>query len=169
MSGRAACVGLLLLIATAGEVAAAAPSAPPATREQAPTDVASAVQLAAAFGTVTSVFRSIAHNRAVGGVRNSHHLRGQAIDVARRSGVSHQAVEAALIGAGYQIIESLDEGDHSHFAFAARQIASRPLAKDVSPIPLPPALAADEHGSLVVTAEPLIGDEPKLKPETPEQ
>ena len=168
MSRLATCMGLLVLVATAGEAATAAPGGPPAPRKQASSDVVSAVQLAAAFGTVTSVFRSVAHNQAVGGVRNSYHLNGQAIDVARRPGVSHQAVEAALIGAGYQIIESLDEGDHSHFAFAPGRIAPRPT-KNVSPIPLPPALAADEHGSLVVTAEPLIRDEPRPSSETPER
>jgi hypothetical protein len=69
------------------------------------------------FGRITSMLRSAAHNRAVGGVPNSYHLRGRAIDIARRVGVTHTMIAAALRGAGYQLIESLDEGDHSHFAF----------------------------------------------------
>jgi hypothetical protein len=139
------------------------------------TDLVSAVEIAASFGIVTSVVRSVAHNRAVGGVRNSYHLRGQAIDVARRAGVSHQALEAALLRAGYRIIESIDERDHSHFAFAGRQVpalvsartrgaselapdASAPGSKSTTKR-APPALVADEHGSLQATGSPLIEDE----------
>jgi len=66
---------------------------------------------------VTSTFRSAAHNRRVGGVANSYHLRGRAIDIARRPGVSHWQIAAAFRAAGYNLLESLDEGDHSHFAF----------------------------------------------------
>lgn len=69
------------------------------------------------FGRITSLIRSAAHNRAVGGVANSYHLRGRAIDIARRPGVSHAQIAAALRTAGYRLVESLDEGDHSHFAF----------------------------------------------------
>ncbi len=66
---------------------------------------------------MTSTYRSAARNRRVGGVPNSYHLRGRAIDIARRPGVSHAQIAAAYRSAGYQLIESLDEGDHSHFAF----------------------------------------------------
>jgi len=77
----------------------------------------SAAQIGAQWGRVTSTFRSVEHNRAVGGVPNSYHLRGRAIDIARRPGVSHSMIAAAFRNAGYQLVESLDEGDHSHFAF----------------------------------------------------
>jgi hypothetical protein len=40
------------------------------------------------------------------------------VDIARRSGVSHHMIDSAFLRAGYRIVESLDEGDHSHFAFA---------------------------------------------------
>ena len=70
------------------------------------------------WGRVTSTYRTPKHNRRVGGVRNSYHLSGRAIDIARRPGVSHAQIAAAFRNAGYQLIESLDEGDHSHFAFA---------------------------------------------------
>lgn len=71
------------------------------------------------WGRVTSTFRSAAHNRRVGGVANSYHLRGRAIDIARRAGVSHWQIAAAYRAAGYNLLESLDEGDHSHFAFGS--------------------------------------------------
>jgi Peptidase M15 len=76
-----------------------------------------AVSFASRLGRVTSTFRSAAHNCAVGGVANSFHLSGRAIDVVRRPGVHHRDIAAALIAAGYRLRESLDEGDHSHFAF----------------------------------------------------
>jgi hypothetical protein len=66
---------------------------------------------------VTSVKRSPEHNRAVGGAENSYHLHGRAIDIARRPGVRHAEIDLAYRKAGYVLIESLDEGDHSHFAF----------------------------------------------------
>lgn len=77
-------------------------------------------QIGARWGTVTSTYRSPEHNRRVGGVANSYHLRGRAIDIARRPGVSHWQLAAAFRNAGYALVESLDEGDHSHFAFGTR-------------------------------------------------
>ena len=41
----------------------------------------------------------------------------KAIDIARRPGVSHAQIAAAYRNAGFSLAESLDEGDHSHFAF----------------------------------------------------
>jgi hypothetical protein len=73
--------------------------------------------IGARWGRVTSTYRSPQHNRDVGGVPNSYHLRGRAIDIARRPGVSHWQIAAAYRAAGYSLAESLDEGDHSHFAF----------------------------------------------------
>ena len=85
--------------------------------ESQPKAIATAVDLGKKWGVVTSVKRSPEHNRAVGGAPNSYHLRGRAIDIARRPGVRHRDLEAAYRKAGYSLIESLDEGDHSHFAF----------------------------------------------------
>lgn len=96
------------------------------------TSLMSAASLGARWGRVTSTFRSVAHNRAVGGVPNSYHLLGRAIDIARRPGVTHSMIAAAYRSAGYRLVESLDEGDHSHFAFSfgagspASVAASRP-------------------------------------------
>lgn len=75
--------------------------------------------IGARFGRVTSTYRSPAHNRRVGGVPNSFHLSGRAIDIARRPGVAHWQIAAAYRAAGFNLLESLDEGDHSHFAFGA--------------------------------------------------
>jgi hypothetical protein len=80
-------------------------------------DLRAVASLGSAWGRVTSTIRSVAHNRAVGGVSNSWHLSGRAVDIARRPGVTHAQIAAAFRNAGYYLIESLDEGDHSHFAF----------------------------------------------------
>ena len=122
-----------------------------------PLDTSTAVRLAAAYGAITSTWRSVAHNRAVGGVPNSYHLQGRAIDIARKPGVTHRQIEAALRTAGYSLIESLDEGDHSHFAFGPSRggQAAPVLAQAWSAPPAPQApprerLAADDHGTLVL-------------------
>lgn len=84
-----------------------------------------AVSLGAKWGIVTSVHRTPERNRAVGGAANSFHLRGRAIDIARRPDVRHAEIDAAYRKAGYVLLESLDEGDHSHFAFGL--IGDRPI------------------------------------------
>lgn len=77
-----------------------------------------AAALGSHWGTVTSTTRTREHNRLVGGVPNSFHLLGRAIDIARRPGVTHAEIAASFRSAGFVLVESLDEGDHSHFAFA---------------------------------------------------
>ena len=109
------------------EGTATAPSAAPARQGNVPASLLSAARIGSQLGRVTSMRRSVEHNRRVGGVRNSYHLSGRAIDIARRAGVSHGQIAAALRSAGYRLIESLDEGDHSHFAFnfgAGQQLQS---------------------------------------------
>jgi hypothetical protein len=81
--------------------------------------LSTAARIGSQLGRVTSMKRSVERNRRVGGVANSYHLSGRAIDIARRPGVTHAQIASALRSAGYQLIESLDEGDHSHFAFAS--------------------------------------------------
>ncbi len=90
-----------------------------------------AASLGRQWGVVTSLRRTPAHNRAVGGVPNSHHLGGRAIDIARRAGVRHADVAAAYRKAGFVLIESLDEGDHSHFAFGTPGAAPQRTAPAV--------------------------------------
>ena len=82
-------------------------------------DMGNIRQIGSNWGQVTSTYRSPEHNRRVGGVANSYHLSGRAIDIARRPGVRHWQIAAAYRNAGYSLAESLDEGDHSHFAFGA--------------------------------------------------
>ena len=94
-------------------------AAPPAISRsvQSPKQLSTAARIGGQMGRVTSMLRSAARNRRVGGVANSYHLSGRAIDIARKPGVSHSQIASALRSAGYHLIESLDEGDHSHFAF----------------------------------------------------
>lgn len=90
--------------------------------------LAGAARIGAEYGRVTSTFRSPEHNRDVGGVRNSYHLLGRAIDIVPRPGVSHAAIADAYRRAGYHLVESLNEGDHSHFAFSFGAGALRPVS-----------------------------------------
>ena len=122
-------------------------------------DAASAARLAAVFGTVTSIHRTVERNRLVGGVPNSYHLSGRAIDVARKPGVTHAQIAATLRNAGYNLIESLDEGDHSHFAFASATAVPGPAPIVASPAararPKPESpLLADNHGTLLIDLAP---------------
>lgn len=80
-------------------------------------DMSNVKQLGSRWGRVTSTYRSPEHNRRVGGVANSYHLRNRAIDIARRPGVRHAEIVAAYRAAGYSLAEALDEGDHTHIAF----------------------------------------------------
>jgi len=144
----AAAYALLVSAPVAAEHAAA-----PLFRNEA-AEVSGASRLLSVYGTVTSTFRTVAHNKAVGGVPNSYHLLDRAIDVARRPGITHRQIEAVLRKAGYQLIESLDEQDHSHFAFAvlAHGATVAPVT-DAPPAPPPkplPRVAADEHGVLAI-------------------
>lgn len=100
-------------------------------------NLGSAAGVGAKWGRVTSTYRTPQHNRRVGGVRNSYHIRGRAIDIARRPGVTHAQIAAAFRNAGYRLIESLDEGDHSHFAFAfdgsgGSRMASAPSKRELT-------------------------------------
>ncbi len=125
-------------------------------------ELLSAGRVAANFGTVTSARRSVEHNKRVGGVATSYHLTGRAIDVQRRPGVTHQMIDAALHRAGFVLVESLDENDHSHFAFAnalplsafAYQGANAPPAGPPDK-PLRRQILADDHGVLIVAASSL--------------
>jgi hypothetical protein len=119
-------------------------------------DAGSAARLAAVFGTVTSIHRTVERNRLVGGVPNSYHLTGRAIDIARKPGVTHDQIATALRRAGYNVVESLDEGDHSHFAFASTNayLASLPPGVPRKPPETKPKVErpvlADNHGTLLI-------------------
>ena len=131
-------------------------------------EVGAASRFLSAYGVVTSTFRTIAHNRAVGGVPNSYHLLDRAIDLARRPGITHLMIDAALRRAGFSLVESLDEHDHSHFAFAPVSITrpappSTPEATPPPSAPPPPRVAADIHGTLNldVAAQAAKGSDPQ--------
>jgi hypothetical protein len=100
-------------------------------------NLGAAANIGSRWGRVTSTYRTPQHNRRVGGVRNSYHIRGRAIDIARKPGITHAQIAAAFRNAGYRLIESLDEGDHSHFAFAfdragGTRIASMPDQRELT-------------------------------------
>lgn len=93
-----------------------------------------AAAIGSRWGIVTSTSRTRQHNRLVGGAPNSFHLTGRAIDIARRPGVRHADIEASYRNAGFVLIESLDEGDHSHFAFGGtRSAAAVALRREPGP------------------------------------
>ena len=159
------CLGLLL---TASPAAAASSRLPSPRGWALPPMLVAPARVLMGYGAITSGFRTAAHNRFVGGMPNSYHLYGQALDVARRPGVSHQMLDAALRRAGFRLIESLDEGDHSHFAFALpgtppvilAKVARPPVVAPSNGPPLPPPpprLRADEHGTLLVADSALRG------------
>lgn len=112
-------------------------------------DMAAVSALGARWGTVTSTYRSPQHNRAVGGVPNSYHLRNRAIDIARKPGVRHYQIAAAYKAAGYRLIESLDEGDHSHFAFAG--VGEPGKTSIIPPVTTAAAVATMPGASMVTT------------------
>ncbi|GAA4755814.1 hypothetical protein GCM10023264_24060 [Sphingomonas daechungensis] len=151
-----ACVLVLAAVATTPAIAQRAEGPSAAARQ-----VYGAAAVAANYGSITSIYRSVAHNRAVGGVSNSYHLQGRAIDVARRPGVTHAMIATALTRAGYRMVESLDEGDHSHFAFAGpgTTVAPEQVAVAYPPppdptAPKPQAVRADDHGTLRIDLPP---------------
>ena len=110
-------VSLLLVITFVAAPAGA--SSRLASREASSFTLNAAAAIGSRWGSVTSTTRTRERNYLVGGARNSFHLTGRAIDIARRPGVKHADIEASYRNAGFILIESLDEGDHSHFAFGA--------------------------------------------------
>jgi|GEM_PF-3610418 len=90
-----------------------------------------AATIGSRWGSVTSTSRTRQRNHLVGGAPNSFHLTGRAIDIARRPGVRHADIAASYRNAGFFLIESLDEGDHSHFAFGTtRSRAANAVLKE---------------------------------------
>lgn len=75
-------------------------------------DINADIQEFAALGIpVTSTRRSQAKNDSVGGVANSFHLSGEAVDMAPQTPQQKQRARQFWEGKGYQVI---DEGDHLH-------------------------------------------------------
>ena len=118
-------------------------------------NIAAAAGIGSQWGRVTSTWRSRDRNRRVGGVANSFHLSGRAIDIARRPGVSHAQIAAAYRNAGYRLIESLDEGDHSHFAFGT---GAAPVYRSFKPqqAPQQPQRGASTQWRVVTVASAIL-------------
>ena len=76
------------------------------------------------WGRVTSTYRTPQHNRRVGGVRNSWHIRGRAIDIARKPGVTHSQIAAAFRNAGYQLDRIPGRGRSQPFRLCVRRFGS---------------------------------------------
>ena len=69
---------------------------------------------------VTSGYRTWEKNRLVGGSKNSHHLTGNARDIAKTPGMTLDKIVSTLKKEGYDVIEKLDEGDHFHVAWKGK-------------------------------------------------
>jgi hypothetical protein len=80
---------------------------------------------------VTSGTRTPERNAEVNGVKNSYHLRGQALDIKPPQGVSLEQFRQALEARGMPVAELIDEGNHWHLAWGAKadQGAPRVLAQ----------------------------------------
>src|SRR5690348_14893457 len=87
-----------------------------------------ALNLATSGATITSQQRSQADNARVGGVPNSMHLTGQAMDFVLPPGTDAAAVRAELERQGYPVTEWLAEhkgdphstGEHMHWGWGQK-------------------------------------------------
>lgn len=117
-------------------------------------DIKTALPIASQFGRVTSTTRTPQHNREVGGVPNSYHLKGQAIDIARNKGIKHSDIVKAYRDAGFNIVEQIDEGDHTHIAFGGgpqhRDTTAMYLTR-LKAIPTVVSAIPNADGSILVT------------------
>ncbi|HSW91781.1 MAG TPA: D-Ala-D-Ala carboxypeptidase family metallohydrolase [Candidatus Saccharimonadales bacterium] len=97
-------------------------SAKPSAATLPPIDVEKVHQIGERFGTVTSTTRTKKHNAEVGGVKNSYHVDyghgGHAVDIVPKRGVTKEQIAAEYTRQGYHVVESINEGDHIHTAFA---------------------------------------------------
>jgi hypothetical protein len=76
-----------------------------------------AIQGIAPGSVVTSEARTAEHNAAVGGVPDSMHVGGQAMDFVLPKGMTADQVKAQLTAQGYPVSEFLNEGDHIHWGW----------------------------------------------------
>jgi len=66
---------------------------------------------------ITSSKRTPEHNAEVGGVPNSQHISGTAVDVVLPQGITFDNFKKALQDSGIKTSELIDEGDHVHVAW----------------------------------------------------
>lgn len=97
---------------------------------------------AAGGARISSGYRDPKRNRAAGGVANSYHTRGQALDLVPQNGETMAQLEARLRQSGLPLRELLNEGDHVHVAWEGS--------------PLSPDMTADyfANGGVQVQAQP---------------
>lgn len=94
-------------------------------------DFASDAQQFASLGIpVSSTLRSGDRNRQVGGVANSYHLTGEAMDVAPQNAQQKQQAQQYWRSRGYQVI---DEGDHLHIEPPRRGMTTSRLQGGANP------------------------------------
>lgn len=105
---------------------------------------------------VTSIGRTPAHNAAVGGVSNSAHLSGQAVDVAGPSS-TRQSFVSSIKQQRPDVTQVLDEGDHTHIAWSGEPDVSDLLPDSNS------SVATQSHASEPDVSD-LISDLPKTQP-----
>ena len=67
--------------------------------------------------TITSQQRSPLHNQEVGGVPDSMHTTGQAMDFTLPKGITSDQVRQQLESQGYPVTEYLNEGNHVHWGW----------------------------------------------------
>lgn len=78
---------------------------------------------------VTSGLRNPEHNADVGGVPDSQHLTGQAVDFVMPHGTTFEQVKHAVAQSGLQPTEFINEGNHVHLAWGPKTGAAAPAAK----------------------------------------
>lgn len=111
---------------------------------------------------ITSGQRTPGHNAAVGGVPDSQHLDGSAVDFTLPPGKTFADVQAAFTQSGLPASELINEGNHVHWAWGAKP--QKQAANGGALLPeLPPGQAAyaggqakdaaDRHDSTVAAAQ----------------
>jgi len=93
------------------------PPAPPQLNEQ---TAQGALKSFFPGATITSGLRTPLHNQQVGGVPNSMHLSGNAVDFVLPKGVTFEDVKAHIAQAGLPATELLNEGDHVHWGWGPK-------------------------------------------------
>jgi len=123
---------------------------------------------------VTSAFRSEQHNRAVGGARNSYHLRGQAFDISMNNHDPHdfiaQARDVEFNGIGQYADQGFVHIDTrtEPAEFGSRKFPPRPSRFAPEASPRPGVRAAKKTGTTAVViglAERTLQDAAPLVPD----
>ncbi len=106
-------------------------------------DVSALLRDAFGGGAVTRTLSSPAANKRAGGVANSYHLSGQAVDFVPKGGMGslgqnwREDIRAAAAAVGIKVLELLGPGDkghsdHLHLAFAKQRLGPDQVAAQAS-------------------------------------